>query len=251
MRTKALEIFFGPASEAPRFNPHLDLRIYEEIAQIARLHGAKKIRIHGYMSMDFGYITLSEYLEVLERERIHFTTHSSMTLIYELEKHDYNSLSSCDASVRKNLRKASDLRIIIATTPDQIRDFLVQHALIKGIREPKTHEIRAYQDWRDGCVLLLAYNSIDKRCLGTLGFAHDDYLATEIASSAAKGPDARGVQEKLHLQAFDMAKKIGLKKFDLAGLERNNTGEWNSIANFKLKFGGIVVKQGYIDIAVG
>lgn len=248
IRTKVLEIFYGPASESPSFSPHLDFQIYEQIVEIARLHRARKIRIHGYMSTDFGYVTLNDYSEILERARIPFTLHPSSTMIYELDEHTYNSLNACESSVRKNLRKASEMRIVIAKTPDQIRDFLVQHASIKGKREPRTHEIEAYQNWQDGCVLILAYNSADNRCLGTLGFVHDDYLATEIASSAAKGPEARGVQEKLHLTAFDEAKRLGLKKFDLAGLERDSDGNWNSRAKFKMKFVGELVETGYIEV---
>jgi hypothetical protein len=248
IRTTVLEFYFGPSSESLSISPYLDSRVYEQIAQIARLHGAKKIRFHGYLSTDFGYVTLNEYSEVLQKARDPFTLHPSSTWIYDLAEHKYNSLDGCESSVRKNLRKASDIRIVKVTTPDQIRDFLLQHALIKGRGEPKLHEIRAYQDWQDGCVLMLAYNSIDNRCLGTLGFVHDNYLATEIASSSAKGPESRGVQKKLHLTGFDEAKKLGLKKFDLAGLERDSDGNWNSIAKFKMKFVGELVDTGYIEV---
>jgi hypothetical protein len=248
LRERVLEYAFGPSREILDHGEDFSLEVFEQIVKIARNHRVQKIRIHSYTHVNFGYVTLKEYTDILTKGGISFTTHPSMTLMYELDKHEYNSLSNCDASVRKNLRKANDVRIIVANTPEIVHDFLISHAQIKVRKAPQSHEITAYQNWQEGCVLLLAYDSTGIRCLGTLGFVHDDFLATEIASSTSKGPEARGVQEKLHLASFDEAKKLGIKKFDLAGLENNAEGLWNSIAKFKIKFGGEFIESGFIEI---
>ena len=97
----------------------------------------------------------------------------------------------------------------------------------------------------------MAYNAIDNYCVGILGVTHDDYWATEIGSSAAKRLDVRTNKERLHLTAFKQAKSLGLKKFNLARLECNSGGACNSIAKFKMKFGGELIERGYIEIDLG
>ena len=247
-RNRVFEFSFGPTREIVNLEEGFSLEVFEQIAKVTLNHGVRKIRIYSYANVNLGYVTLKEYSDVLTEAGIPFTIHHTMTLMYDLEKHNYNSLSQCEASVRKNLRRANNVQIIVAKTPEQIHAFLNAHAQIKGRKRPKSHEVSAYQNWQEGCVLLIAYDSVSNYYLGTLGFVYDNFLATEIASSTAKGPDARGVQEKLHLASFDEAKKLGLKKFDLAGLENDLEGNWNSIAKFKLKFSNEFIETGFLEI---
>ena len=245
-----LEAFFGPYQISSGNSPIVSKETIDYIMAIALRLNTHLIRLHSYKDTDFAYVTLSEFSSILQEDKIPFIEHCSSTLIYNLLEHEFNSLDACSASVRKNLRKASEIKIVRASEPVQIAEFFRQLSLLKGKRAPRNREVEAYQNWREGCILFLAYDANYERCLGTLGFVHDNHLATEIASSTAKGVGARGVQEKLHLACFDQAKEIGLEKFDLAGLERNFDGEWNTISKFKLKFGGEITSNGFIEIDV-
>lgn len=248
IQDSVLEIFYGPGLLDESVEIEISSEATGHLIQIALEHSIRKLRIFSYSNSNFGYYTLDEYKKCFREMGIDYKVKLSNTLIYPLNEHNYGTLDECDASVRKNLRKASEIRIIKAESPDQIEEYLVQHALLKAKRPPKPREISAYQRWKEGCVLFLAFNSTGTRCLGTLGFVHDDYLGTEIASATAKGPEARGAQEKLHLACFDEAKRLGLNKFDLAGIERDASGSWNSIARFKMKFGGQLVETGILEV---
>jgi lipid II:glycine glycyltransferase (peptidoglycan interpeptide bridge formation enzyme) len=172
------------------------------------------------------------------------------TSIYDLDVHNFGELASATKSTRKNLRHAQKIEIVQVKSEEEIKQYFKELSRIKGRKDPEERELEANAKYSSHRFLFLAQDPFSGKCVGTLGFIHDNYMAVEIASSTLKGPEMRGVQEKLHLHAFDMAKKSGLRKFDLAGLERESGGDWNSIAKFKLKFGGTIVTQGFIEVDI-
>jgi lipid II:glycine glycyltransferase (peptidoglycan interpeptide bridge formation enzyme) len=248
---RVLEIFFGPYFDLSTSNPDLEAEILNRLISLAEIKSCKVIRLMAYENEAERYFSLGRIQDALNSNCVPYKFKELETSMYDLELHHFGELISASKSSRKNLRHAAQIVIVEAKSEEQIRMYFQELSRMKGRKSLNKRELDANARFSSHRYLFLAQESLTGRYVGTLGFIHDNYLAMEIASSTEKGPEMRGVQEKLHLRAFDVAKKIGLKKFDLAGLERNNTGEWNSIANFKLKFGGAVVREGLIEIDLG
>jgi hypothetical protein len=245
-----LEAFYGPYPETGTPSHQLPIEVLRKIREIGKQFDADIVRLHSYESEPLGYYTLSEFVALLSTEKCAYKFMQRWTSIYPLDLHTPRQLNHGDASVRKNLRKASAIKIIRANSAEEIEEFLVKNASIKNRKRPKRREIRAYKEHNEHCVFFIAYDESMRACLGTLGFVHDDVSAMEVMSSTAKGPHSRGVQEKLHLACFDEAKNLNLRFFDLAGLEMASDKSWNSVAKFKMKFGGNTVESGFIEFTV-
>jgi hypothetical protein len=244
---RVLESFHGPYHEGTDSVEILPKDIVSRIQKIGLHFNADVIRIHGYLSRLNGYHSIDEYIFLLSNSEIPFKYTKTWTSIYKLELHTIANLTQSDSTMRKNLRKASNIEVIRAENSEQIEEFLLNNASIKNHAKPKPYEIQAYREFNRDCTFFMAFDKDAGKCVGTLGFVHDNTSAMEMMSSTAKGAGARGVQEKLHLACFDEAKNLGLKFFDLAGLEKAPDGSWNSIARFKLKFGGEIVEAGFVE----
>lgn len=249
-KRRVLEIFFGPYFDLSKSNLEFEAQVLNNLVALAKRKSCQEIRHMAYVGEGDRYFSLGRLESALKAIPIPYAVRELETSIYDLDLHIFGELNSASRSSRKNLRHAAEIQIIQAKSEGEIKQYFKELSRIKGRQVPEERELEANAKYSSHRFLFLAQKPFSGECVGTLGFIHDNYMAVEIASSTLKGPEMRGVQEKLHLHAFDMAKKSGLKKFDLAGLERESGGDWNSIAKFKLKFGGTIVKQGIIDINI-
>jgi hypothetical protein len=233
---KEIAVYFGPNFATK--NIMSDTVLFKSaLLNLAKI-GIKKITFLNFENWQV-YPTGELLKSILEISGFHFTEKRSQTSVIDLNSLNNLEVKNFHSSVYKNLRKAESVLLFKVKDIDDYKEFLFAHSTIKGLPLPNKNFIDAYYQNSKHTQLFIAKSGVTNRIIGTLGFFHDEIMATEVMSSIDRTATEKGVQERLHVELFQRALELGLSYFDLSGLNIDGSGEWDSISKFKLKFGGV------------